>query len=164
MSKTAYIVGGLAVAAVSVVALLFLTSNTSAQAAQSAPTSTQSTDTTNPENTGTQYNIINGAAIASTFPNAVVNEATGLITTGNIPINEITGLQGQSTSTNTTTLQPNQVVGTENLNSVGGPSNATVFSLGSTYQGAGEYVSVSGAPEYISSLQQFQQQQSLGYL
>ena len=45
------------------------------------------------------------------------------------------------------------------------PSQAyPTWSYGSSWQGAGEYISVSGAPEYIGSQEEFNQQVSAGFL
>ncbi|MGC8580447.1 MAG: hypothetical protein ACP5MB_10390 [bacterium] len=71
-----------------------------------------------------------------------------------------------------TSISANQIISSTPANTVvgytqtNGPGTkyAPTYSAGSTWQGPGEYISATGAPSYISSVQQYNEQMKLGYL
>jgi hypothetical protein len=82
------------------------------------------------------------------------------------PIQSISGVSssGVNYSTAQASAPSNTVIGYTSLPTSPNTATTPVYSSGSSFQGAGEYVASNGAEEYISSQSQYNQQQQLGYL
>ncbi|MDE1861236.1 MAG: hypothetical protein KGH72_06000 [Candidatus Micrarchaeota archaeon] len=78
-------------------------------------------------------------------------------------VNPVTLPNGTTTSSNSISAPPNTDVG-QTVSDAATGATAPTYSKGSSYQGPGEYISSTGAPEYIGSQDQFNQQQSLGFV
>ena len=132
-------------------------------------TSTSGYTTQIPTSSGTIYiasNTSGNLATAqaySTVPTTI--NSNGLVSVGVENLNPIVLNNGTTTSTSSIVSAPiNVSLGQSSTGLSGVGSTANTYALGSTFTGAGEYISSTGAPSYISSQAQYNQQKALGYL